>query len=138
MSYQEEETQRDFKVSYYVDNDEKIIDTVREELISNRIKANVVFSHGQFLDIIPFRASKGKAIRYLAYRWNILYENILVAGDSGNDQEMLKGELLGVVVGNYSPELEELRGSKRVYFSNIQYAGGIIDGIKHYNFLHEE
>ena len=71
----------------------------------------------------------------MAYRWNILYENILVAGDSGNDEEMLKGELLGVVVGNYSEELEELRGGKRIYFSKVQYAGGIIDGIKHYNFL---
>ena len=135
LSYQEENTQRDFKVSYYTEDIEENIEIVREELISNRIKANVIFSHGQFLDIIPFRASKGKAIRYLAYRWNILYENILVAGDSGNDEEMLKGELLGVVVGIYSKELEELKGSKRIYFSDIQYAGGIIDGIKHYNFL---
>ena len=135
LSYQEEETQRDFKVSYYTEENEEHIATVKEALIENRIKANVIFSHGQFLDIIPFRASKGKAIRYLAYRWNILYENILVAGDSGNDEEMLKGDLLGVVVGNYSKELEELKGSKRIYFSDVQYAGGIIDGIKHYNFL---
>ena len=135
LNYQEEDTQRAFKVSYYTEDNEKNIAIVKEELIANRIKANVIFSHGQFLDIIPFRASKGKAIRYLAYRWNILYENILVAGDSGNDEEMLKGELLGVVVGNYSRELEELKGSKRVYFSDVQYAGGIIDGIKHYNFF---
>ena len=135
LTYQEEETQRNFKVSYYMEENEENIKTIKETLISNRVKANVIFSHGQFLDIIPFRASKGKAIRYLAYRWNILYENILVAGDSGNDEEMLKGELLGVVVGNYSEELENLRGSKRIYFSNIQCAGGIIDGIKHYNFL---
>jgi sucrose-phosphate synthase len=135
LSYQEKDTQRDFKVSYYTEENEEHIQMVREELISNRIKANVIFSHGQFLDIIPFRASKGKAIRYLAYRWNILYENILVAGDSGNDEEMLKGDLLGVVVGNYSKELEELKGCKRIYFSDVQYAGGIIDGIKHYKFL---
>jgi sucrose-phosphate synthase len=135
LTYQEEETQREFKVSYYAENNEENIRLIKETLLKNRVKANVIFSHGQFLDIIPFRASKGKAIRYLAYRWNILYENILVAGDSGNDEEMLKGDLLGVVVGNYSEELEELRGSKRIYFSKIQYAGGIIDGIKHYNFL---
>lgn len=135
LNYQEEETQREFKVSYYTESNEENIKLIKETLLKNRIKANVIFSHGQFLDIIPFRASKGKAIRYMAYRWNILYENILVAGDSGNDEEMLKGELLGVVVGNYSEELEELRGGKRIYFSKIQYAGGILDGIKHYNFL---
>ena len=135
LEYQEEETQRSFKISYYTESNEENIKLVKETLLKNRVKANVIFSHGQFLDIIPFRASKGKAIRYMAYRWNILYENILVAGDSGNDEEMLKGELLGVVVGNYSKELEELRGGKRIYFSKFQYAGGIIDGIKHYNFL---
>ena len=52
----------------------------------------------------------------LAYKWNIPFEKILVAGDSGNDKEMLKGDLLGVVVANYSSELEELKGLRRIYF----------------------
>ena len=99
------------------------------------MKANVIFSHGQYLDILPYRASKGKAIRYLAYRWNIPFENMLVAGDSGNDIEMLKGELLGVVVANYSKELEVLKKQKRIYFAKRKYAAGIIDGIEYYNFL---
>ena len=49
--------------------------------------------------------------------------------------EMLKGDLLGVVVANYSPELENLKGSQRVYFSNKKFAAGIIDGIDYYNFM---
>jgi len=138
LTYQEEKTQRKFKVSYYVQENENHVEKVRELLISEKIKANIIFSHGQYLDILPYRASKGKAIRYLAYRWNIPYENILVAGDSGNDEEMLKGELLGVVVSNYSSELEKLRGGKRIYFAKEPYAGGIIDGIKQYKFLNEE
>ncbi len=135
LQYQEEETQRKFKISYYTSDVKKNLELVRETLIKNRIKANIIFSHGQFLDILPFRASKGKAIRYLSYRWNVPYENILVAGDSGNDAEMLKGELLGVVVANYSSELEQLKGGKRIYFADRKYAGGIVDGINHYNFL---
>ena len=135
LTYQEEDTQRKFKISYYMKDVKNNLDKIKADLISNKIKANIIFSHNQFLDILPFRASKGKAIRYLAYRWNILYENILVAGDSGNDEEMLKGDLLGVVVGNYSKELEELKGSKRVYFSKEHYAGGIIDGLRHYKFF---
>ena len=138
LTYQEEKTQRKFKVSYYVQENENHVEKVRELLVSEKIKANIIFSHGQYLDILPYRASKGKAIRYLAYRWNIPYENILVAGDSGNDEEMLKGELLGVVVSNYSSELEKLRGGKRIYFAKEPYAGGIIDGIKQYKFLNEE
>ncbi|MDZ7623465.1 MAG: HAD-IIB family hydrolase [Ignavibacteriaceae bacterium] len=135
LQYQEESTQRKFKISYYTSDVPENIQKVKSTLIKSKTKANVIFSHGQYLDILPYRASKGKAIRYLAYRWNIPYENILVAGDSGNDSEMLKGDLLGVVVANYSPELEELKGQNRVYFAKRNYAGGIIDGIEHYHFL---
>ncbi len=137
LQYQEEGTQREFKISYYTLNVPENIIKVKEAIIKSKLKANIIFSHGQFLDILPFRASKGKAIRYLSYRWNIPHENILVAGDSGNDAEMLKGDLLGVVVANYSEELEQLKGSSRVYFSKRKFAGGIIDGINFYNFLIE-
>jgi len=138
LKYQEIKNQRKFKISYYTSNNKKNINMVRELLIKNKIKCNLIFSHGQYLDILPYRASKGRAIRYLAYRWNMPFEDILVAGDSGNDMEMLKGDLLGVVVSNYSPELDVLKGSYRVYFSNKKYAARIIDGINHYNFLSEK
>ncbi len=137
LEYQEEQTQRKFKISYYMRPVQEHLEKVKEILIKNRLKANVIFSHGQFLDILPYRASKGKAIRYLCYRWNVPYENILVAGDSGNDEEMLKGELLGVVVSNFSEELNKLKGSKRVYFAERPCAGGIMDGIKYYGFLND-
>ena len=135
LQYQEEENQREFKISYYTSDNPGNLEMVKKVLIKNKMKANVIFSHGQFLDILPYRASKGKAIRYISYRWNIPNENILVAGDSGNDEEMLKGDLLGVVVGNHTPELDSLRGSSRIYFSKRNYAGGIIDGIDYYKFL---
>jgi len=135
LTYQEEGAQRKYKISYYMKEDEKNISKIRELLIAEKIKTSIIFSHGQFLDILPFRASKGKAIRYLSYRWNIPYENILVAGDSGNDEEMLKGEMLGVVVSNYSKELEKLKGSKRIYFADHPFAGGIIAGIEKYDFI---
>ena len=135
LQYQEEDTQRKFKISYYTSDVPEYLEQVKSTLIRHKIKSNVIFSHGQYLDILPYRASKGKAIRYIAYRWNIPYENILVAGDSGNDSEMLKGDLLGVVVANYSSELESLKGQNRIYFANRKYAGGIVEGIDHYHFL---
>ncbi len=135
IEYQEEKNQRKFKISYYTSENPENIHNIKETLKKNKLKANVIFSHGQYLDILPYRASKGKAIRYLAYRWNIPHESILVAGDSGNDREMLKGDLLGVVVANYSSELESLKGQSRIYFAEREYAGGIMDGIQHYHFL---
>ena len=138
LKYQEPANQRKFKISYYTSDNTKNLNRVRQLLMKSKIKCNLIFSHGQFLDILPYRASKGKAIRYLAYRWNIPFERILVAGDSGNDLEMLKGDMLGVVVANYSPELESIKGLRRVYFSDKKFAAGISDGIDYYNFLNEE
>jgi sucrose-phosphate synthase len=138
LQYQEEENQRKFKLSYYLQNNPNHLNTIKETLQKNKIKCNVIYSHDQFLDILPYRASKGRAIRYLAYRWNIPFENILVAGDSGNDIEMLEGDLLGVVVANYSKELEELKGKRRIYFSSKKFAAGILDGINYYNFIKVE
>ncbi|NJN64981.1 MAG: HAD-IIB family hydrolase [Acidobacteria bacterium] len=100
--------------------------------------ANVIMSHGMYLDLLPVRCSKGRAVRYVANRWGLAAEDLLVAGDSGNDEEMLSGDTLAVVVGNYSPELESLRGRPRVYFSNETCAWGILDGLERYRFLEDE
>jgi len=48
---------------------------------------------------------------------------------------MLRGEPLGVVVGNYSPELEKLRGIRNIYFARQKYCGGILEGIEQYQFV---
>ena len=48
---------------------------------------------------------------------------------------MLSVNALGVVVGNYSPELEKLRKLPRVYFAQGHHAAGILEGIRYYNFL---
>lgn len=134
LEYQEEETQRPFKVSYYVHVPDEEVESVRRELARHKIRCNFVFSHHQFLDLLPIRASKGLAVRYLAYRWNISHDDIIVAGDSGNDEDMLTGEMLGIVVGNHSAELEKLRGKRRIYFAEKAYASGILEGIAHYQF----
>lgn len=135
LEYQEEETQRTYKISYYMEPDEERLALIHDCLLSNKCRYNLIYSHGQYLDILPYRASKGKAIRYLSYKWVIPLRNFLVSGDSGNDEEMLKGEPRGVVVGNYSEELEALRGNRRIFFAGSHCAGGILEGMDHYRFL---
>jgi len=95
----------------------------------------MVYSHGKYLDILPYRVSKGKAIRYLSYKWTIPLRQMLVCGDSGNDEEMLRGEPLGVVVGNYSRELEVLKGIRNIFFAKEPGVGGILEGVEHYQFI---
>lgn len=128
--------QRRFKISYFMDPVKApSLAYIAGHLRQSGLHANVVFSLGMYLDLLPVRASKGSAVRYLADKWGIEVEHILVAGDSGNDEEMLKGNTLGVVVGNHSEELEVLRGRDRIYFAKGKYAWGILEGIDHYDFL---
>ena len=125
-----------FKISYQLDTDvAPKLQEIKRILRENKIRAKCVFSLGMFLDIIPSRAGSGNSIRHMAFKWGFPLENILVAGDSGNDEGMLAGNTLGVVVGNYSPELEKLRKHPRVYFAEAHHAAGMIEGIQYYNFL---
>lgn len=128
--------QNRFKVSYYVDTAEApSMREIRRHLRQLDLHAKIVYSHEAYLDLLPVRASKGLAVRYLAMKWDIAAERLLVAGDSGNDEEMLSGNMLGVVVGNFSPELGKLRGRNRVYFAEAPYAKGVMEGMQYYAFL---
>jgi len=95
----------------------------------------VTLDHETDLDITPVRASPGLAIRFIAHKWNLVPRRILVAGDSGNDAAMLSGETLGVVVGNHSPELDDLAGHPRIHFAQGHHAWGVLEGIRHYDFF---
>jgi sucrose-phosphate synthase len=132
---QKAEAQRPFKISYQIEPGKDRLAMIHERLLRNQCRYNLIHSQDRYLDILPFRASKGKAIRYLSYKWEIPLGNFLVCGDSGNDEEMLRGEPLGVVVGNYSPELKKLMGLRGIYFAKQKYCAGILEGIKRYQFI---
>lgn len=125
------------KISYYYDAAkappvEEIIDRLHQQ----ELTANVQLSFGQFLDVVPSRASKGQALRYVALRLHIPLEHVLVAGGSGADEDMMRGNTLAVVVENrHHEELSGLVDLERVYFSDHPGAGGLLDAIEHYDFL---
>ncbi|MEM1227289.1 MAG: HAD-IIB family hydrolase [Planctomycetota bacterium] len=128
--------QSEFKVSYRIDP--KVIRSVhplRKRLREAGLRVKTILSLGSFLDVIPIRGGSELSLRHLAYRWGFEPERLLVAGDCGNDEGMLKGGTLGVVVGNYSAELEKLRRLPRIYFAEGRHAQGILEGIEYYNFL---
>jgi sucrose-phosphate synthase len=126
------------KLSYYIDpRKAPSIRQIQGHLRQLDLHAKLIFSHGQYLDLLPVRASKGLALRYLSLKWGLPPERILVAGDSGNDEDMLSGNTLGVVVGNHTPELKRLKGKPGVYFAEQPYAWGILEGMRYYDFMGE-
>jgi sucrose-phosphate synthase len=133
---QEKREQSRFKVSYHYDPTiAPSIEQINAALRHQELAVNVVHAFGQFLDIIPVRASKGLAIRYFAQKWDIPLEHILVAGGSGADEDMIRGNTLAVVVANrHHEELSGLVDLDRVYFAQQPYAAGILEAVDHYDF----
>ena len=130
--------QRQHKISYSVDRDKApLIADIKKELRHHDLHAKLIYSEDKNLDVLPIRASKGLAIRYLSMRWGIPLDHVFVAGDSGNDEEMLLGDTLAVVVANHSVELERLKGKSRIFFAQRPHAEGIMEGLTFYNFLDE-
>jgi sucrose-phosphate synthase len=126
-----------FKASYHYDPTiAPSIEEINTLLRQQELAVNVVHAFGQFLDIIPVRASKGLALRYFAQKWDIPLEHILVAGGSGADEDMIRGNTLAVVVANrHHEELSGLVDLDRVYFAQRPYAAGILEAIDHYDFF---
>ena len=129
--------QTPFKLSYYFDprlapSLEDIVLLLRQ----NELTANVTGSFGQFLDILPSRASKGQALRYVAQCLDIPLEQILAVGGSGSDEDMMRGNTLAVVVANrHHEELSQLIDQEKIFFASRPYALGILEAIEHYDFF---
>ncbi|OGR18645.1 MAG: glycosyl transferase family 1 [Desulfobacterales bacterium GWB2_56_26] len=135
LKFQEAEGQRSYKISYYLDNEDNRLAKIHQALDERKLRYQVIYSHGQFLDVLPYRASKGRAVSYLRYKYEFLPRYVMVAGDSGNDTDMLLGRTRGLIVGNHSEDLAHLRQAPRIYFSRGEYAAGIIEGLYHYGLL---
>ncbi|MCW8854497.1 MAG: HAD-IIB family hydrolase [Gammaproteobacteria bacterium] len=129
--------QSSYKISYYYDESEAPdIDEIRHLLLQHELTVNVVFSFGQYLDIVPVRASKGLALRWYAEQWDVPLDHILVAGGSGADEDMIRGNTLAVLVANrHNEELSDLIELERVYYAKRPYAAGILEAIEYYDFF---
>ena len=137
LTLQPKEQQSAYKISYFYDpNVAPSVDEIKKILLQNEQTVHVIFSFGQFLDIVPVRASKGYALRWFAQQQDIPLNRILTAGGSGGDEDMMLGNTLSVVVANrHTEELSKFSEVEPIYFSEKQFAAGILDGLNHYNFF---
>jgi len=136
LKRQPKEEQGRFKISYYIDPQiAPSLEEINRLLHQADQTVNVTLSFGQFLDVLPIRASKGFAVRWFADQWGVPLEQILVAGGSGSDEDMMRGNTLAVVVANrHNDELRALAEVERIYFAQAGYARGILEAIEHYDF----
>ncbi len=137
LQLQVKSEQSRYKISYGVDSRRAPdIEEIHSLLRQAELSVNVFLSFGQYLDIVPMRASKGFALRWFANQWEIPLEHVLAAGGSGTDEDMLRGNTLAVVVANrHEEELSQLTETESIYFASQSYARGILEAIDHYDFF---
>lgn len=102
------------------------------------LAAQVVFSSGRDVDILPEASNKGNATAYLQQRLEIPWETTLVCGDSGNDISLFEARARGVIVGNAQPELLDWYrnfGQSHHYLAQRPCAGGILEAIEYFELL---
>ncbi|MDT8311147.1 MAG: HAD family hydrolase [Methylophaga sp.] len=136
LSRQTKAEQSQFKLSYYIDPQQISLDEIKRLLHREEQSVHPQMAFGQFLDILPLRASKGLALRYVADRWQLPLEQIFVAGGSGADEDMMRGNTLAAVVANrHHEELSQLEDTSHIYFAEQAYAAGILEALAHYHFF---
>jgi sucrose-phosphate synthase len=139
LKLQPKSEQSRFKISYYIDPDiAPSIEEISSLLHQNEQSLHLNLAFGQYLDVMPQRASKGMALRYIADRWQIPLERIFVAGGSGADEDMMRGNTLAAVVANrHHEELSKLVDIERIYFAKKPFAAGILEALEYYDFFRE-
>jgi len=155
LRLQEEEKQNSYKVSYYT-NPQLDMKAIRKKvsalLTEHGIDTSVIWSldekeHCGLLDILPQRASKLHAIRFLMKEEEIPEASTVFAGDSGNDLDALTSGLQAILVKNSTADvqkaaLEELeeKGLADCLFiargdlqgMNGNYAAGVLEGLVYF------
>ncbi len=135
LDLQEDEAQNPHKVSYYIKDETFKSEQFDAVLGKYRSMISVIYSHNLFLDILPRRASKGKALKYICRKWSIPSHDLYTAGDSGNDLDMLVGSGKGIIVSNHAPELRDIPTRKNLFRSTKPAAAGILEGLRHYGIF---
>lgn len=125
--------QRPFKVSFNAAD--SVLPDVRAALHAAGLRVKLVHSHGAYLDVLPAGASKGAAVRFAAASLGVPLERVVVAGDSGNDADMLTAGANAVVVANYDRELAPYLDQSNVYVARGRHAAGVLEGLRHFGAL---
>jgi len=135
LVWQDEEWQTEFKASYFLrENQTEVLQEINWRMQEAELKAHIIYSSDQFLDFLPPLSGKSEAVRYVADNLRVRKGNVIVCGDTGNDLDMFKAGFKGIIVGNAHAELKSFEGDN-AYHAVAPYAAGIIEGLRHFNFI---
>jgi sucrose-6F-phosphate phosphohydrolase len=109
---------------------------LEDQLREAGLQVVVIYSCRYFLDIVPARAGKGRALEWLCQRLGMPTSEVLVAGDTANDSAMfLLADVNGIVVENALPELVAITDARRTYLARQPMADGVLEGLVHFGIV---
>ncbi len=124
-----------FKVSYLLkETGDAILPLVRKRLRQIGLAASPHLRCHWYLDIIPLRASRSEAIRFLTLRWGISLDQVVIVASQQGDSDLIKGLTSTIIPVEHDSSLDELKSRQGVFFSSHPREG-IVDGLKHFRFL---
>jgi sucrose-phosphate synthase len=127
LTAQPRATEGPHKLSFF--GDASAAAAIRAALMEAGLRARVVFSHGELIDVLAPHAGKAAAIAAYAARDGLSLADCIAAGDSGNDVDMLEACGHAIVVGNAGAELAGLTPRAGLNRVCEHHAGGVMEGL---------
>ncbi len=147
LTMQEPEKQGRFKLSYYCDASLLSRITVQVEQLVERIGApyQIIASVDPFtgeglIDFLPTRVSKDYGLRWWVQHTGRAREEVLFAGDSGNDLAALIAGYRSIVVANADDAVtqqvsrahQSASWSDRLFLASQPATSGVLEGLRHF------
>lgn len=155
LTLQEESKQNSYKLSYYLPlavDYQLLLECIDSRLQRHGVEASLVWSidvasQVGLLDVLPRGAGKLDAIQYLQRLLGYRRDEVIFAGDSGNDLPVLGSAVPAVLVANASEEVRQqaLRAAEEsghrdaLYLAKAaagvlggHYAAGVLQGVWHF------
>lgn len=127
--------QHDHKSSWYLHGaSTERLSALEQRIAGGGRQVKIVYSSDRDLDILPANADKGNALVWLCGKLGVALDEVVVAGDTGNDADMfLLDGVRGIIPANGRDELRlRLSGDERVYQAKGREADGVIEGLRHW------
>lgn len=111
---QEDEKQGRHKISFYVDAEKlkSVNDLICSSLEASKLPFSIISSVDPFngdglIDVLPPQVTKSFALKWLIDFKSLTHQDVVFAGDSGNDYAAMVGGFNTIVVGNAPKPLKE-------------------------------
>jgi HAD superfamily hydrolase (TIGR01484 family) len=144
---QEEEKQGCYKCSFYTQATqlEQDLIRIRDRLHERNAPWSVIgsidpFNNDGLIDVLPLGVSKSFAINWWAEFEDCAADEIIFAGDSGNDLAPLTAGYLAIVVANAADTVrnaarnahQNAGWTERLYLAEHTATSGVLEGLRHF------